>query len=232
MIINSKQTKFVMVLEFLFWILNQVHSFLSTVTADFDHIFVHQLSYRSSHRRSSVKKGILGNFAKFTGKRLCQIPFLTKFFKKETLTQVFSCESCEISQNTFFTEHLRTTVSVVSEIDSISLIPELEYVFIQSRFSMNCLILAWKNYSTKGLLFHHCTETSLYYSLRLLKITGYQECYLFFKLIKHVFLGSFMKSQTSGTSSENEWQRMTTSDNEWYNQWQRVTTMVTSYKEW
>ena len=31
--------------------------------------------------------------------------------KKETLAQVFSCEFCEISKNTFFTEHLRTTAS-------------------------------------------------------------------------------------------------------------------------
>ena len=36
--------------------------------------------------------------------------FLIKF-KKETLTQVFSCEFCEISKNNFFTEHLRTTAS-------------------------------------------------------------------------------------------------------------------------
>ena len=27
--------------------------------------------YRSSHRRCSVEKGVLGNFAKFTGKHLC-----------------------------------------------------------------------------------------------------------------------------------------------------------------
>ena len=27
--------------------------------------------------------------------------------KKQTLAQVFSCEFCEISKNTFFTEHLR-----------------------------------------------------------------------------------------------------------------------------
>ena len=29
------------------------------------------------------------------------------FIKKETLAHVFSCEFCEISKNTFFTEHLR-----------------------------------------------------------------------------------------------------------------------------
>ena len=34
------------------------------------------------------------------------------FIKKESLTQVFSCEFCEISKNTFFTEHLRATVSI------------------------------------------------------------------------------------------------------------------------
>ena len=32
--------------------------------------------------------------------------------KKETLVQLFSCEFCQISNNTFFTEHLRMTASV------------------------------------------------------------------------------------------------------------------------
>ena len=33
-------------------------------------------------------------------------PEACNFIKKETLAQVFSCEFCEISKNTFFTEHL------------------------------------------------------------------------------------------------------------------------------
>ena len=33
------------------------------------------------------------------------------FIKKETLAQMFSCEFCEISKNTFFTEHLLATAS-------------------------------------------------------------------------------------------------------------------------
>ena len=53
---------------------------------------------RSSHQRCSVRKGVLRNFAKFTGKAC-------NFIKKETLAQVFPCEFCEISKNTFFTEH-------------------------------------------------------------------------------------------------------------------------------
>ena len=49
------------------------------------------------------KKGVLKNFAKFTGKH--QVPefFLNKVaglslkvYSKETLTQIFSCEFCEI----------------------------------------------------------------------------------------------------------------------------------------
>ena len=45
---------------------------------------------RSSHRRCSVRKSFLGNFAKFTGKHL---------------------SLHEISKNTFFTEHLWSTAS-------------------------------------------------------------------------------------------------------------------------
>ena len=63
------------------------------------------------------KKGLLRNFAKFTGKHLRQRYFFHKiadarnFIKNETLIQVSSCEFCGFSKNTFFTEHLRTTVS-------------------------------------------------------------------------------------------------------------------------
>ena len=58
------------------------------------------------------KKGVLINFAKFTGKHRCQNfslnkvaglrPEACKFIKKETLAQVFSCEFCEIYKNTFY----------------------------------------------------------------------------------------------------------------------------------
>ena len=36
------------------------------------------------------------------------------FIKKETLAQMFSCDFCEISKNTFFTEHLWATASLKS----------------------------------------------------------------------------------------------------------------------
>ena len=72
----------------------------------------YSFSYRSSHQRCSLRKGVLRNFAKFTGKQLCQSLF---FHKVEGLrpAQVLSCEFCEISENTFFTEHPWATASVV-----------------------------------------------------------------------------------------------------------------------
>ena len=35
------------------------------------------------------------------------------FINKETLEQVFSCELCKIFKNTFLTEHLQTTASLI-----------------------------------------------------------------------------------------------------------------------
>ena len=72
---------------------------------------------RSSHRRCSVRKDVLRNFEKLTGKYLRQSLFFDKFagqrpatlLKKEALAQAFSYEFCKISKNTFFTEHLWAT---------------------------------------------------------------------------------------------------------------------------
>ena len=63
---------------------------------------------RSSHRKYSIKKGLLKNFVKFTGKHFCQSLFFDKgkglrpANKTENLVQLFSCEFCEIFRNIFF----------------------------------------------------------------------------------------------------------------------------------
>ena len=69
--------------------------------------------------RCSVKKGVLRNFAKSTGKHLRHSLLFNKvadlgscnFIKKETPTKVFSCEFRKIFINTFFTEHPGTTAT-------------------------------------------------------------------------------------------------------------------------
>ena len=58
--------------------------------------------HRSTHQGYFLKKGVLGNFKKFTGKYMCQSLFFNKvgglrpqacnFIKKETLAQMLSCE--------------------------------------------------------------------------------------------------------------------------------------------
>ena len=69
-----------------------------------------------------MRKGVLRNFSKFTGKHLCQSLFVCNFIKKETLAQLFSCEFCQISKSTFFTEHLKATASdMISRVFNILL---------------------------------------------------------------------------------------------------------------
>ena len=78
------------------------------------------LIVRSNPQKCSVRKGALRNFAKFAGNTCVRVSFLIKFqalvgnfIKRETLAQVFSCEFCEISKNTFFTEHIWVTASIL-----------------------------------------------------------------------------------------------------------------------
>ena len=78
------------------------------------------LVFRSSRFKVFWKKGVLRNFTKFTGRHMCQDLFFSKkeslglrpqacsFIKKESLAEVFFCEFCENSKNTFFTEHLKS----------------------------------------------------------------------------------------------------------------------------
>ena len=61
--------------------------------------------------RGVLKKGVLRNFGKCTGKHLCECLFFTATLLKETLAQAFFCEFCEISMNAFYTKHLRATAS-------------------------------------------------------------------------------------------------------------------------
>ena len=67
-----------------------------------------QINYRSSRPDVFCKKGVLRNFAKYTGKHLCQ----SLFFNKEALAQGFSCEFCEIFKNNFFYRTPLVTASV------------------------------------------------------------------------------------------------------------------------
>ena len=129
-------------------------------------LFYRCLIERSSHRRCSIKTGVFENFAKFTGKHLsqrCNLPLACYFIKKETLTQVFSCEFFEIFKNTFLTEHLWTTAfiltntqrwfnvdicwnNVAMSVNLISTLIQRRFVNVDSSIKFNVettLILRW-----------------------------------------------------------------------------------------
>ena len=116
--------------------------------------------HRSSRLDVFCRKGILRNFAKFTGKHLCQSLFFNKvagaacnFIKKETLAQVFSCEFCEISKNTFF---YRTPPVALSEDNTI-----------QSSISVY-FVIAWGSYYwiLETLLFARTTAQKMKFSIK------------------------------------------------------------------
>ena len=86
---------------------------------------VYKYSSEAFTQRCSVKKmflEILQNSQESTCTRVSllrklQVPVsIYNFIKKGTLAQVFSCESCEISKNIFFTEHLLATASCFSQL--------------------------------------------------------------------------------------------------------------------
>ena len=65
-----------------------------------------QRSSRSSHHRCSVKKGVLRNFAKFTGKHQCQSLFFNKgccnFIKKRLWRRCFPGNFVKFLRTLFF----------------------------------------------------------------------------------------------------------------------------------
>ena len=77
---------------------------------------IQQKNSRSRLSQMFYKLDVLANFARFRGKHLCRSFFLIKLepsgpqlFLKIDSNTVFSCEFCEIFQDSFSTEHLRTT---------------------------------------------------------------------------------------------------------------------------
>ena len=86
---------------------------------------LYKIGGRNRHRRCFIRKAVLENLAKFTGKHLCQSLFFNNVAgfslnlpKKETLAQLFSCKSCEILENILFKKHLSGRLLLVISLKS------------------------------------------------------------------------------------------------------------------
>ena len=98
-------------------------------------------------RICSVRKGVLRNFIKFTGKHMCErVSFLIKlqpsvcnFIKRETLAQVFFCEFCKISKNAFSYITPPVAASEVYEKNSFT-------------YSFSCILLSFSKNASRLLL--------------------------------------------------------------------------------
>ena len=104
------------------------------------------------------KKGFLKNFAKFTGKHLCQSLFFN--IKKETLAQVFSCEFCEISKKSFFYGTPPVAASEAIAIDIIGnvwlAVFVISHTWIEWIFNpKKCLSIHLQTDSSSGLESHY-----------------------------------------------------------------------------
>ena len=85
----------------------------------FSHLNEHKFSHnfkdtvvpmcKNSHRRCSVKKGVLKNFAEFTGKHLCRRS--ATLLKMRTWHRCFPVNFAKLLR-TFFTEHVWKTASI------------------------------------------------------------------------------------------------------------------------
>ena len=90
-----------------------------------------------------MKKGVLEISQNSQQKTCTRVIFLNKvtdlqacnIIKREIVAQVRSCEFCEILKNTFFTEHLLTTASII-----IWIFTDIYIVIVSTKFVAQRLI--------------------------------------------------------------------------------------------
>ena len=91
---------------------------------------------------------LVSTFKENTRVDVSNYPEACNIIKKEALAQLFSGEFCEISKNTFFTEHLQTTASVRDETMRQRAFPwcfKISYAF----FKRNFIFTDWTKWKRK-----------------------------------------------------------------------------------
>ena len=95
---------------------------------------IFNLTNRSIHRRCSVKKGVLNNFANFTGKHICRSHFLLKlqaedFYNKKGLQHWCFPVKCIKFIRTLILKNIckRLNISIIVKLEKKNIIPKQLY---------------------------------------------------------------------------------------------------------
>ena len=95
---------------------------------------IFNLTNRSIHRRCSVKKGVLNNFANFTGKHICRSHFLLKlqaedFYNKKRLQHWCFPVKCVKFIRTLILKNIckRLNISIIVKLEKKNIIPKQLY---------------------------------------------------------------------------------------------------------
>ena len=100
---------------------------------------------RSNHQRCSVKKGVLRNFAKFTGKHLCQSLFKNIFFMVDLRATASDCgtKSCLKPWHNYYRGGILLRKSVFLPIDfNVSCFHLILNGKIKTRSSLEALLIS------------------------------------------------------------------------------------------
>ena len=151
---------------------------------------------RSSHRRCSSLK-----FGKIHRKKPVLVSFFIKlrleacnFIEKEALAQVLSCKFCEISKNTFFTEHLRTNAFAWQIINSV-----VQEVNHKKHLSCNFVLCISTKISVSQHQWYLCVPFFFFYSCFVSFVCCFVFCLLFhFFQAYNFFLLHFTIKRPSG----------------------------------
>ena len=95
---------------------------------------IFNLTNRSIHRRCSVKKGVLNNFANFTGKHICRSHFLLRlqaedFYNKKRLQHWCFPVKCVKFIRTLILKNIckRLNISIIVKLEKKNIIPKQLY---------------------------------------------------------------------------------------------------------
>ena len=104
------------------------------------HLLESYISFSTDAKTEAATRDVLQEKV-CSARKSCR-PKASKFIKKESLAQAFSCEFCENSKNTFFTEHLWATVSAKTHISTAPI--RKERLFKKMKKFCFWWLLVWK----------------------------------------------------------------------------------------